>query len=103
MSRRSKVVSDFVNEIKEQPKRPRKKREPKVFPEGFKVGTLVQIETAEVKRKLGYVYDLCKYDGGLVIRLSDDGNIAKYVCVQPELGDQIVRLNNSTNGEVPKT
>jgi hypothetical protein len=95
MPRRSKTVSDFVDEIKEQPKRPRKKRELKVFPEGFKVGTLVQIETAEVKKRLGYVYDLCKYDGGLIIRLSDDGDITRYVCVQPELGDKIVRLNSS--------
>jgi hypothetical protein len=100
MGRRSKVVSDFVDEIKEIPKRPRKKREPKVFPEGLSPGTLVKVESMELKRaRLGYVSDLCKYDGGLIIRLSDDGDVAKYVCIKPELGDKIVRLNSSAHGK----
>jgi hypothetical protein len=41
---------------------------------------------------LGIVTDLCKYDGGLIVHLSDDGGVAKYVCIKPELGDKIERL-----------
>jgi len=104
VGRRSKVVSGFVNDIKEAPyRRPRKKREPKVFPDGLEQGTLVQVESVELKKpRLGYISDLCKFDGGLIVRLSDDGDIAKYVCIKPELGDKIVRLNSSKHGTEDK-
>ena len=96
MGRRSKIASDLSKEIKEVPKRPRKKREPKIFPDGLKPGTSVKVESMELKRpRLGIITDLCKYDGGLIVRLSDDGDVAKYVCIKPELGDKIVRLNSS--------
>jgi hypothetical protein len=99
LPRRSKVVLGVINDIKEQPfRRPRRKREPKIFPDGFPPGTLVQVESNELKKpRLGYISDLCKFDGGLIVRLSDDGDIAKYVCIKPELGDKVVRLNSSPN------
>jgi len=100
MGRRSKIASDLSKEIKETPRRPRKKREPKIFPEGLGPGTPVRVESVELKRpRLGLVVDLCKYDGGLIVHLSDDGALAKYVCIKPELGDKIVRLNSSQNGK----
>lgn len=98
MGRRSKVATNLISEIKETPRRPRRKREPKVFPDGLKPGTLVKVESVELKSpRLGIVTDLCKYDGGVIVHLSNDGGIAQYACIKPELGDKIVRLNSSKN------
>lgn len=93
-----------MGEIKETPRRPRKKREPKIFPDGLTPGTLVKVTSAELKKpRLGYISDLCRHDGGLIVRLSDDGDIAKYVCIKPELGDTIERLNTPRDQKVQET
>jgi hypothetical protein len=100
MGRRSNAAKSVENAIKEQPtRRPRKKREPRVVPFGLQAGQLVIVSaTREFKgKKFGIVSEACKYDGGVMVRLSDDGSIARYVCVRPELGDTIERLN-SNNG-----
>lgn len=102
MGRRSKVAKSVENEIKAQPtRRPRKKREPRVIPFGLKTGQLVVVSSErEFKgKRFGIVSEACKYDGGVIVRLSDDGSIARYACVRPELGDTIERLNNSNDGD----
>lgn len=97
MGRRSNAAKSVENEIKKQPRRPRKKREPRIVPFGLKAGYLVIISCSrEFKgRRFGIVSEACKYDGGVIVRLSDDGSIARYVCVRPELGDTIERLNSN--------
>jgi hypothetical protein len=105
MGRRSNVAKSVENSIKEQPtRRPRKKREIRVIPLGLKAGQLVMVSASrEFKgKKFGIVSEACKYDGGIITRLSDDGSIARYVCVRPELGDTIERLNNSYDGNTPQ-
>jgi hypothetical protein len=101
MGRRSKVATSIADDIKaEKPRRPRRKREPRIIPLGLKAGQLVIVLAPREKlKRFGIVVEACKYnDGGISVRLSDDGAIAKYFCVRPELGDTIERLN-SNDGE----
>ena len=97
MARRSKVAAQWADQIKNQPKKPRRKREERVIPLGLQRGQLVQFVAAESGKETqyGWVIEACKYDGGINVRLSDDGYTARYVCVRPELGDTIERLSNS--------
>lgn len=104
MGRRSTVAKSVENAVKEQPtRRPRKKREIRVIPFGLKAGQLVIVSASrEFKgKKFGIVFEACKYDGGIITRLSDDGSIARYVCVRPELGDTIERLNSDDGPQNP--
>lgn len=97
MGRRSNAAKSVENAIKEQPRRPRKKREPRVIPYGFKSGQIVLVKSSRGEfagRRFGIVVEACKYDGGISVRLSDDGSIARYACVRPELGDTIERLTS---------
>jgi hypothetical protein len=85
-----------MEEVKEQPRRPRKKREIRIIPLGLQAGFVVLVSSPrEGVKRFGIVMSACKYDGGIIVRLSDDGPVTKYFCVRPELGDTIVRLNNS--------
>lgn len=106
MPRRSKVASQWQEQIKNAPKRPRKKREERVIPFGLQKGWLVRFTAEESGKEshLGWVVEACKYDGGISVLLSNDGSISQYVCVRPELGDTIERLNNSpdANEGIPK-
>jgi hypothetical protein len=105
MGRRSKIATGISDDIKaEKPRRPRKKREPRIIPLGLKAGQLVLILVPREKlKRFGIVMEACKYnDGGITVRLSDDGAIAKYFCVRPELGDTIERLNSSDGNEKDK-
>ena len=96
MGRRSKVAISISDDIKAQPRRPRKKREPRIIPFGLQQGYLVLVcSPRESLKRFGIVMEACKHDGGIIVRLSDDGAIAKYFCVRPELGDTIERLNGS--------
>ena len=104
MGRRSKVATSISDDIKAQPRRPRKKREPRVIPFGLQQGYLVLVcSPRESMKRFGIVMEACKHDGGIIVRLSDDGAIAKYFCVRPELGDTIERLNNSNDGRKEAT
>lgn len=98
MGRRSNAAKSVETTIKAE-RRPRRKRVPRVIPFGLKAGQLVIVSNnRDFKgKRFGIVFEACKYDGGVTIRLSDDGSIAKYVCIRPELGDTIERLNNSDN------
>ena len=96
MGRRSKVATSISDDIKAQPRRPRRKREPRVIPFGLQQGYLVLVcSPRESMKRFGIVMEACKHDGGIIVRLSDDGAIAKYFCVRPELGDTIERLNSN--------
>jgi len=100
MGRRSKGATDLIDELREQPvRRPRKKREIKVIPLGLKPGYIVLVRIPSEKlNRTGIVIGACRYDPGVIIRLSDDGPVAKYVCARPELGDTIERLTAPNNG-----
>lgn len=104
MPRRSKLLQIAVDQIKAQPaRRPRKKREPRIIPFGLKAGQIILISAPRERiKKFGIVTEGCKYDGGVIVRLSDDGPVAKYFCVRPELGDTIERLNSNDGATNPQ-
>lgn len=67
---------------------------------GLRAGQVVLVKAPREKiRRFGFVVEACRHDGGIVVRLSDDGPIARYFCVRPELGDSVEELNVSQNPE----
>lgn len=81
---------EIVKEIKTQPRKPRKRREPKPIPFGFKAGDIVRVTSPGTFRgiKLGVVVEACKYDDGIIVWLTNNETVPK-VCIRIDTGDSI--------------
>lgn len=97
MGRKSNAAKALETEIKKE-RRPRRPRIKKEIPFGLRAGEIVLVVAPNhfKGKRFGIVIEACKHnDGGVNVRLSDDGHIARYYCVRPELGDTIERLPSS--------
>lgn len=96
MGRRSKVQKQVEETIQSTPKRPRKKREVKLPPPPFKLGSPVKITSPDDFKgiKFGIIRNICK-DGGINVYLVNPKvkGVAEYVCIHSDRGQSIELLN----------
>lgn len=79
----------------EQPhRRPRKKREVKQLPEGFRKGMPVRVSNSNQFRgyRLGIIVGPCPKDDGIVVYLTSSDDIAEYTCINEEQGGTITPI-----------
>lgn len=79
----------------EQPyRRPRKKREVKKLPEGFRIGMPVKVSNPHQFRgfKLGVIIKPCEKDDGIIVYLTSSEEIAEYSCINNEQGGTITPI-----------